>query len=87
MMPDDEKHRHDFKNQLGIILGFADVLLTDISPDDARRADVEEIQKAASAALALLALVFPELPVAEREGDATQGRSSHGQSGIGRDRG
>lgn len=87
MMSVDDKHRHDFKNQLGIILGFAEVLLTDTSPDDARRADVEEIQKAATAALALLALVLPELPVAEREDDATQGRSTHGQSGIGRDRG
>lgn len=65
MMPDDDKHRHDFKNQLGIILGFADVLLTDMSPDDARRPDVEEIQKAATAALALLAGVFPEIPAEE----------------------
>ncbi|MDP2320694.1 MAG: hypothetical protein Q8O42_15300 [Acidobacteriota bacterium] len=60
MMPDDEKHRHDFKNQLGIILGFADILLTDMSPDDGRRPDVEEIEKAATAALALLARVFPD---------------------------
>ncbi len=60
MMPDDEKHRHDFKNQLGIVLGFADNLLTDMSPDDARRPDVEEIQKAATAALALLARLCPD---------------------------
>lgn len=65
MMPDDEKHRHDFKNQLGIILGFADVLLTDMSPDDGRRPDVEEIQKAATAALVLLAHVFPERSTSE----------------------
>ena len=65
MMPDEEKHRHDFKNQLGIVLGFADVLLTEMLPDDARRPDVEEIQKAATAALALLARVFPERSTSE----------------------
>ena len=41
MIPDEEKHRHDFKNQLSIVLGFADVLLTEMSPDDARRPDLE----------------------------------------------
>lgn len=60
MIPDDERHRHDFKNYLGIILGFADVLLTDMSPDDARRPDVEEIQRAAAKALALLGRMFPD---------------------------
>ena len=56
---DDDKHRHDFKTQLGIILGFADLLLADAADDDPRRGDVEEIHKAATAALELLAHLFP----------------------------
>lgn len=58
-MTDDDKNRHDFKNQLGIILGFADMLLADAANDDPRRGDFEEIHKAATAALGLLARLFP----------------------------
>jgi signal transduction histidine kinase len=45
---------HDFKNQLGIILGFSELLLAEIPQNDSHRADVEEIEKAAQAALRLL---------------------------------
>jgi signal transduction histidine kinase len=45
---------HDFKNQLGIILGFSELLLAEIPKDDIHRSDVEEIEKAAQAALRLL---------------------------------
>ena len=55
----DDKNRHDFKNQLGIILGFSEILLTEAAPGDPRRADFEEINKAATAALDLLARLFP----------------------------
>jgi len=55
----DDKNRHDFKNQLGIILGFSEILLTEAAPGDRRRADFEEINKAATAALDLLARLFP----------------------------
>ena len=58
-MTDDDKIRHDFKNQLGIILGFSHLLLTDAADDDPRRGDFEEIHKAATAALDLLARLFP----------------------------
>lgn len=54
-MAGDDRNRHDFKNQLGIILGFADMLLADAADDDPWRGDLEEIQKAATAALDLLA--------------------------------
>jgi signal transduction histidine kinase len=45
---------HDFKNQLGIILGISELLLAQIPQDDSHRMDVEEIEKAAQTALRLL---------------------------------
>lgn len=49
------KWRHDMKNQLGIILGFAELLLQELDPADARRADIQEIHSAAKRAMELLA--------------------------------
>ena len=51
--------RHDMKNQLGIVLGFSDLLLQELDPNDPRRADIQEIHTAASRAMDLLA----KLPV------------------------
>jgi len=51
----EEKWQHDVKNQLGIVLGFSDLLLSDMEPADPRRADVEEINRAAQRALDLIA--------------------------------
>ena len=45
---------HEFKNQLGIILGFAELLLAECDPADRRRSDFEEIHRAAVRALALI---------------------------------
>jgi signal transduction histidine kinase len=59
-MNDDDKNRHDFKNQLAIIRGFAEILLDEAAADDPRRRDLEEIHKAAVAALALLTRVYPD---------------------------
>jgi hypothetical protein len=58
-MTDDDKNRHDFKNQLGIVLGFSEILLAEAAAGDPRRCDLEEIHKAVTAALDLLARVFP----------------------------
>lgn len=58
-MTDDDKTRHDFKNHLGIILGFSEILLAEAPAGDPHRGDLEEIRKAATAALDLLARVFP----------------------------
>ncbi len=58
-MTQDDKNRHDFKNQLSIILGFADMLLDTAVEDDPRRGDFAEIHKAASTALSLIAQIFP----------------------------
>lgn len=46
--------RHDISNQLGIILGFAELLLDEMDPGDARRADIQEIAAAAQKALDLI---------------------------------
>jgi signal transduction histidine kinase len=59
MNPPNDKLRHDFKNHLGIILGFVDLLLEDVSPDDPKRGDLEQIQRAAHAALDLLNRMLP----------------------------
>ena len=59
MTSTDDKDRHDFKNQLSIILGFSELLLDDAAEGDPRRRDLEEIHKAAATALDLLARVFP----------------------------
>ena len=48
---------HEFKNHLSIIIGFCDLLLTDLPADDPKRNDVTEIRKAGQAALDLI----PEL--------------------------
>ena len=59
-MSDNDKHRHDFKNQLAIIRGFAEILIAETPAADPRRRDLEEIHKAAVTALALLANVYPD---------------------------
>jgi len=58
-MTQDDKNRHDFKNQLSIVLGFADMLLETAAEGDPRRGDFTEIHKAATTALALTARMFP----------------------------
>jgi len=44
---------HDFNNLLTAILGYCELLLTDLNPDDPRYADVAEIQKAGTSAARL----------------------------------
>ena len=41
---------HDFNNLLTVILGYCELLLTDLNPDDPRQADIVEIQKAGARA-------------------------------------
>jgi signal transduction histidine kinase len=59
-MTEDDKARHDFKNQLAIIQGFAEILLAEAAADDPHRRDLEEIHKAAITALALLEKVYAD---------------------------
>jgi len=44
---------HDFNNILTTILGYSELMLTRIKPDDSLRANIEEIRKAAERAAAL----------------------------------
>jgi len=46
--------RHDLKNQLGIVLGYSELALEDLDTAHPLRADLEEIQKAALQAMALV---------------------------------
>jgi len=45
---------HQLKNHLGVVVGFAELLLAEFPDDDPRRADMLQIQTAAAAAMALL---------------------------------
>ena len=44
---------HDFNNLLTVILGHCELLLADLDPDNPRRADITEIQKAGASAAGL----------------------------------
>lgn len=46
--------RHDLKNQLGIILGFSELLLDDMAADHPMRTDLEEILRAGRRAMLLV---------------------------------
>lgn len=52
--PREPEVMHSFKNHLAIIIGFSDLLLSEMAVDDPRRKDVIEIYKAGQSALALL---------------------------------
>ncbi len=44
---------HDFNNLLTVILGYCELLLADVGPDDPRQADIGEIQRAGTLAAGL----------------------------------
>ena len=46
--------QHDLTNQIGIILGFAELLLDEMDPADTRRPDIQEIAAAAKRALEMI---------------------------------
>lgn len=54
-----DRWRHDMKNQLGIVLGFSDLLLQELTASDQRRADLEEIHAAAARCIDLVAQLRP----------------------------
>lgn len=60
-MTTDERERlvHELRNQLAIVLGFADCLFADLSGEDPRLDDVREIRGAAESAAALLDRLEP----------------------------
>jgi PAS domain S-box-containing protein len=60
---------HDFNNVLSAVLGYSNLVLDDLAPDDPRRADLEEITDAGmrGAALTRQLLMFSRPQVAERQ--------------------
>ena len=51
---DDTPLMHEFKNHLSVIIGFCDLLLSDLPEGDPKRADIVEMRKAGRSAMALL---------------------------------
>lgn len=47
----DDRAVHNLKNQLAIIIGFSDLMLSEMHGDDPHRNDANEINKAAHVAL------------------------------------
>jgi hypothetical protein len=45
---------HQLKNHLSIVVGFCDLVLGDLAHDDPKRVDLQEMRKAAQAALDLV---------------------------------
>lgn len=54
VLPRDDEVIHRLKNHLCIIVGFCDLLLTDLPSADPRHRDVMEIYKAAQDAMAMV---------------------------------
>ncbi len=54
---DDRQLLHQFKNYLAVIIGFCDLMLSDLPEDADLRRDVAEVRTAAQSAMALM----PEL--------------------------
>jgi signal transduction histidine kinase len=54
--PHDSPDRiaHDLNNLLGIVLGFTDMVINDLAPDDPRHDDLLEIRKATQTAISLI---------------------------------
>ena len=45
-MSSSSTFEHDMKNYLGIIIGYSNLLLEELTPEDTRRTDIDEIRKA-----------------------------------------
>ena len=58
-MLDDDRSQNDFKNQLVIIRGFAEILLADSTAADPHRSELEEIYNATVSALDLFERLYP----------------------------
>jgi len=50
----ESRRLHNIRNQLSVIIGYCDLLVTDIPQGDRKHADIVEMRKAAYAAMQLL---------------------------------
>ncbi len=55
----DDPLRHAFANQLAIVAGFCDLLLSELPESDPLRPRIAEIQQAAHDAIATLSRILP----------------------------
>lgn len=55
---EDDRLAHEFKNHMAVVVGFCDLLLTELPPDHPLRNDLEQIHLASHAAVALLPKIF-----------------------------
>ena len=53
-VPHERELLHALKNQLSIVVGFSDLVLSETPPEDPRHGDLAEICKAARAAMAII---------------------------------
>jgi hypothetical protein len=63
--PSTRRLLHDLTNQLGIIRGFSELLVNEMTASDPHKPDVEEINNAAQAAIVLLGHLKAALPPEE----------------------
>lgn len=54
MSPRGREFEHTLCNHVAIIVGYCELLLDTVPPDSALRADLEEVHKAARAAMQML---------------------------------
>jgi len=54
----DDRLVHEFKNHMAVVVGFCDLLLSELPPDHPMRTDLEQIHVASHAAIALLPRLF-----------------------------
>jgi two-component system cell cycle sensor histidine kinase/response regulator CckA len=66
-MSDSGPFVHDMKNYLGIVIGYSNLLLEELPPEDPRRTDIDEIRKAGEAAIALVDKWNAAVPGAEEK--------------------
>ena len=50
----DRKFVHDMKNLMGVIIGYSNLLLEEMPPDDPKWRDLDEIRNACESAMVLL---------------------------------
>jgi hypothetical protein len=58
-MTSGRSDEHALMNYLAIIMGFSELLLQETAADDPRRPDLEEIHRAATAAVILVSAPHP----------------------------
>ena len=60
-VPHERELLHALKNQLSIVVGFSDLVLSETPLDDPRHSDLAEICKAARAAMAIIPEIVKQL--------------------------